>query len=203
MRSAIQTNLLVAAVLLAVGCSSAHLPIEGASSSPVAPARFHPVALGTFERPFAVIGERGRIVGRSRAEEPHYRQASLRHRGGFTYVIDFRIVATRLLLKHQGYFPSEARGVRVTYFHPGGVRTAFSDPRTFVSDEAVAAEDISFSIEWGFNQIVLRAITHRTSSRPVAFDGTVVAPPGGRDGSFELYGVYSPVYGGFLLSSTE
>jgi hypothetical protein len=200
------------ATIVALGCAAASPPMRGGNVAPIVGASFRPVALLTFAPHFDVVGSHGRIVGRLRAPDPAYQQVSLGGRGGFTYVLDFQVAATKVFVgggpivwKRPVYVPSRAAGVRVIYFHPGNLRTAFSAPETFLSTEAVATEDVRLTIEFsgGIGEVVLRATTHRKSSHRVDYGGTIVAPPGDSDGSFKLYGRYSPAYGGFLLASTE
>jgi hypothetical protein len=188
---------LASLVLIASGCDTAYHRPHQAVAVP-APSE-QPVALATLELP-TIVGSRGRIAGYIRGwpfagEEP----AADTRDPLFTYVIDFRIVET----EYRFNSPRQAEGLRSIYFHPGGARIAFSDLSTFVNGDPIAADRVRFSFDFtpDFAQVVLRMLVRQTWARSFDYDGRTITPPSAHEDSFDMFGRFSPGYGGFLLTS--
>jgi hypothetical protein len=182
-----------ALAMLTVGCG-----LIPRSSGVVTPAE-RPAALATLGR-FAE-GSHGQISGYLRgwpiAGDDQLLEAP--DDPLFTYVVDFKVVETSPI----NGLPVRATGVRRVYFHPGGVRIAFGDPSRFVNGEPVAVEQVSFTFEFmpGFTEVKIRMLVHQTSTRPFQYEGRTITPIAESDDTFVMYGRFSAVYRGLLLTN--
>jgi hypothetical protein len=193
--------------LIATGCTTGVQPPRSAVVG--VPYGAEHVALATFSR-FAV-GSHGRITGYIRGwsiagpfPRPESRDLL------FTYVADFQIVQIPWIspspsIRQIVDLPIEATGTRRIYFHPDGVRIAFSDPSRFIRGEPIATEQVRFTFRFmpDFAGVSLRVMTHRTSVRAFDYAGQTISPVMQRDDSFVMFGRPSSQYGGFLLTGGE
>jgi hypothetical protein len=182
------------------GCTAVVTPTP--HSAPSAPA----IGIVTLQFP-VVSGSRGTIAGYfpeqlAATDDP----ISGSRDPQFTYVIDFQVVevvrAARLRGHDEPILPARAEGVRRIYFHPDGARITFADLSRFVAGDPIATDRVTFTFHFApdYGQVVLRMSAYRTSTRAIDYDGHAVRPPGGRESSFTLFGRFSSVYGGYLLT---
>jgi hypothetical protein len=185
---------------LAIVSAGYGLTACGAGAIATPPER--PAALATLGR-FAA-GSQGQISGYLRgwpiAGDDQLLEAQLEASDDplFTYLVDFKVVETSPI----NGLPVRATGVRRVYFHPGGVRIEFGDTSRFINGEPVAVEQVSFTFEFmpGFAEVKVRMQVHQTTTRPFQYEGRTITPIAERDDTFVMYGRFSAVYRGLLLT---
>jgi hypothetical protein len=116
----------------------------------------------------------------------------------FTYLVDFRVTASREWMGRQ----IEIRGVRRIFFNPDGARASFADPSTFTRGYEVETDTVRLSGDYTpeESRLRLKMRVNHAATEPFEFEGHAVAAP--EDEPRFFVGRYRENVGGWVLSAS-